>query len=113
MSNTIVLRPVGQTTYISVTDTSSTAKTVSVVGNDQANYAAFLNTGTNPCAITIAPSSAGVSTYPATNPGSFVLPAAMNYPLVLAVPSTSFSVTAIAASGKTTDLFVTPVDNQS
>jgi len=113
MSNTLVLRPVGQTTYISVTATSSTAVTVSVVGNDQANYAAFLNTGTNPCAVTIAPSSAPVSTFPATNPGSFVLPGNMIYPIVLAVPSTSFSVTAICAATKSTDLFVTPVDNQS
>jgi hypothetical protein len=113
MSNTIVLRPVGPTAYISVTATSSTAATVSVVGNDQSNYAAFLNTGANPCAVTIAPSAAPAATYPGASAGSFVLPAAMNYPIVLAVPSTSFSVTAICASTKTTDLFVTPVDNQS
>ena len=113
MSNTLVLRPVGPTTYVSVTATSSTAKTVSVVGNDQANYAAFLNTGSNPCAVTVAPSSAPASTYPSTDPGSFVLPGSMTYPIVLAVPSNSFSVTAICAATKTTDLFVTPVDNQS
>ena len=112
MSNTIVLRPVGLTTYISVTASSSTPVTVSVVGNDQANYAAFLNTGTNPCAVTVA-QTATASAYPATNAGSFVLPGNMIYPIVLAVPSSPFTVTAICASTKTTDLFVTPVDNQS
>ena len=112
MANTIVLRPVGPTTYIGVTDTSSTAKTITVVGNDQANFASFLNTGTNPCAVTVA-QTATASTYPNTNAGSFVLPGNMIYPIVLAVPSTSFSVTAICAATKSTDLFVTPVDNQS
>lgn len=113
MSNTIVLRPVGQTTYISVTASASTPATITVVGNDQSNYAAFLNTGTNPCAVTIGQTTADTPTFPATNAGSFVLPGNMNYPIVLPVPSTSFSVSAICASTKSTDLFVTPVDNQS
>ena len=114
MANTIVLRPVGQTVAIGLTATSSTAVTVTPSTNDQVNYAAFLNPGAKGCAITIAASSAPAAVLPvAGTPASFYLPPLMTQPVVLAVPSNSFSVTGICAATETTTIYVTPVGDQS
>ena len=115
MSNTVVLRPVGKTYAIDLTSTSSTAVTVAPTGNDQVNYAAFLNPGAKGCAVTIAASSAPAAVLPvnATPSNSFYLPPLMTQPTVLAVPANFFSVTGICATDKTTTIYVTPVGNQS
>ena len=115
MSNTVVLRPVGKTYAIDLTSTSSTAVTVAPTGNDQVNYAAFLNPGAKGCAVTIAASSAPAAVLPVdgTPSNSFYLPALMTQPIVLAVPSNYFSVTGICAATETTTIYVTPVGNQS
>ena len=115
MANTNVLCPIGPTTAIAVTGSSSTAVTISASGNNQMDYCAFLNVASTPVAITIAPvvngvGTAGVSALPSgsTN-NTIVLGISMQMPMVIAVPQT-FSITTIGTSGS---LYVTPVGDQS
>ena len=118
MANTAVLRVVGQTQSIAVSTSSSTSVFITPTNNDQANYAAFLNTGTNPVAVVVSPAaSAPAAVFPVTSTlGGFVLPASMTQPVVLAVPYSNpgggFSVTAITATGSST-LYVTAIGDQS
>ena len=113
MSNTSVFRIAGPTTAISVTTASSTAITITPNGNDQINYAGFLNTSNNVIAVTITPTSAPAAVLPVagTPSNSFVLGVAMTSPMVVAVPPNSFSVTTIGTG--TSTLYVTPMSDQT
>jgi len=113
MSNTSVYRIAGPTTAISVTTSSSTAVTVTPSGNDQINYAGFLNLSSNVVAVTITPASAPAAVLPVsgTPSTSFVLGVTMSAPMVVAVPPNSFSVTTIGSG--TSTLYVTPMSDQS
>jgi hypothetical protein len=105
-------RIVGQTTKLSVTDTGVTSGLIKTTSPDQTNYAAFLNTGSKPCAVTFSTNDAGVdATLPATNPGDFVLPGNMIQPIAIVVPAVPYYVAAITASGETATLYVTPIGN--
>jgi len=115
MANTTVIRTAGLTSVIAVTATSSTSITVDDTTNDQVNFASFLNAGTKPCAVKVSSlATAPAAVFPsAGTPGDYVLPANMTYPIVLAVPTTPFSVTAICGGTDTTTLYVTPAADQS
>ena len=108
------LRIAGPTTFIAVTATSSTSVTVTPTTPDNVSFASFLNVGTKACAVNISSlATAPAAVFPAAGtPGNFVLPASMLVPVVLAVPQTKFSVTAICGGTDTTTLLVTPVENQ-
>jgi len=117
MAATNVLRPIGPTTYIGVTTSSSTAVTISSSGNNQMDYCAFLNTGTTPIALTIVPvvagvGSAGTTAFPSNGASGniVVLGVSMQTPMVIAVPPV-FSVTAIGTAS--VNLYITPVGDQS
>jgi len=116
MANTSVIRLAGPTTTLTVTTSEHSSVTINDSTNDQVNYASFLNAGAYPCAIKFTPgtATAAANAVFATdgNTGDFVLPALMETPVVLAVPTTPFYLTAIA-SGGTTALYVTPVADQS
>lgn len=117
MSNTIVLRTAGQTTALSVGATAHAAVTISAVGGSVlSNYASFINTGANTVAVEISP--VGVTATAATiasdgSTGSFVLPASMTQPIVLAVPANSFQVSAIGSASGPALVYVTPLSDQS
>lgn len=119
MANTSVFRIAGSTTAIGVSSTSSTAVTISASGNDQINYAGFLNTNSFPVAVTIAPSSAAAAVLPTAgnSSASFVLGVAMTSPMVVAVPpgggGQGFSVTAITSGSNSGSIYVTPMADQS
>jgi hypothetical protein len=115
MANTSVFRVNGPTTCIAVTSTSSTALTCTPIGRDQINYAGLLNTNSFPIAVTIAPTSAGVAVLPTAGntSTSIVLGVAMPYPMVVAVPPNSFSVTAISSGANAGSIYVTPMADQS
>jgi hypothetical protein len=115
MANTTVIRTAGLTSVIAVTSTSSTSITVDDTTNDQVNFASFLNAGTKPCAVKVSSlATAPAAVFPsAGTPGDYVLPANMTYPIVLAVPTTPFSVTAVCDGSDTTTLYVTPTADQS
>ena len=117
MANTSAYRFVGPTTAITVTSSSSTAVIITPNGNDQVNFCGFLNTGTTPIAVTIAPAVLGTTT---TAPAavlptggntsqSFVLGVSMSSPQVMVVPPV-FSVTAI---GTANTLYVMPMVDQN
>jgi hypothetical protein len=115
MANTSVFRVNGPTTCIAVTSTSSTALTCTPIGRDQINYAGLLNINSFPVAVTIAPTSAGVAVLPTAGntSTSIVLGVAMPYPMVVAVPPNSFSVTAISSGANAGSIYVTPMADQS
>lgn len=116
MANTSVIRLAGLTNIIAVTSTASTPLLVNDDTNDQVNYCSFVNNGTKACAVKVSPGNgSGVSAvFPvAGTPGDYVLPPLMEVPVVLAVPTTPFYVSAVCASGDTTTLFVTPAADQS
>ena len=117
MSLTTVVRLVGRTTTLSVTASAHTAVTVSAVGGSVlSNYAAFLNTGSNTVAIEISPTgitavTASIGADSAT--GSYILPASMTQPIVLAVPANAFQVSAIGSAAGPALVYITPVSDQS
>lgn len=116
MSNTNVLRLQAQTTALSVVGTVHAPVTVNSVGNNQVNYASFLNTGANSVAIELSP--AGITAVSATIPsdgvlGSFVLPPLMTAPIVLATPANTFQVSAIGSASGPALVYITPVGDQS
>ena len=117
MSNTTVLRLAGRTTTLSVTASAHAAVTVSAVGGSVlSNYASFLNTGSNTVAVEVSPTgitavTASIGADGAT--GSFILPALMTVPIVLAVPANSFQVSAIGSAAGPSLIYVTPLSDQS
>jgi hypothetical protein len=78
--------------------------------NDQTNYVSLLNTGSGVAAIELGNASGTVAT-PAIastgNAGSFVLPAAMTFPLVIAAPKAPFYIKGISSGTNT--LYITAV----
>ena len=120
MANTSVFRPVGPSYVVAVSTTASAALTVTPAGNDQINYCGFLNTSTNPIALTIAENNALNSlTAPAavfptagTPTNTVILGVSMSTPMVIAVPSNGFSVSAITSTS-TANLYITPTAAQS
>jgi hypothetical protein len=117
MANTSAFRFVGPTTAITVSTTSSTSVTITPSGNDQVNFCGFLNTGSTPIAVTIAPVLPGNSvTAPAAvlptggnSSQSFILGISMSSPQVMVVPP-QFAVTAVGAANT---LYVMPMVDQN
>jgi hypothetical protein len=117
MSLTTVIRLAGQTTALTVAETAHAAVTVSATGGSVlSNYASFLNTGATRVAIEISPvgvtaTTASIGADGAT--GSFILPASMVQPIVLAVPANTFQVSAIGSAAGPALVYITPVSDQS
>lgn len=114
MANSVAFRPVGPSHAISVgTGTGATATTITPNGNDQVNFAGFLNTNNFPVTITIAPTAAPTAVAPtAGSPtNTVVLGISMQSPMVIAVPANSFSVAGVAGSSGT--IYVTPLVAQN
>ena len=112
MSVSIAYRQIGPTTAVSVTASSTTSVTVSATTNDVLTFASFINTGTVPVAVQVSPlatAPAAVLPVAGTPATSFLLPASMNQPIVLAVPSPQFSFTAIGTAAGPSLLYVTPL----
>ena len=115
MANTSVIRLVGQTYALSVSNSSHASVTITDTTNDQVNFASFLN----PSSVAVAVKFSSAATCPAAvfpvdgTPGDFVLPPLMESPIVLAVPTTPFSMTAIGASAGPSVIYVTPAADQS
>ena len=116
MANTSVIRPAGQTYYLAVTATSSASLLINDTTNDQVNYCGFLNNGSKACAVNFSPGNINAlpAVYPVSGtPGNYVLPPLMEVPIILAVPTTPFYMTAICGTGNTTDLYITAAADQS
>ena len=116
MANTSVIRLAGKTTRFDVTATSYTSTLIDDTTNDQVNFASFLNSGSGICLVRFtnySPCPAAVWPADGAAVEGYVLPPLMEVPIVLAVPTTPFYMTAVCPSGSTTSLYVTPAADQS
>ena len=114
----IIYKFAGPTSTLTVSTTPvSTTIAPTQGGGEQANFAAFLNTGTTLAAVSVAPSSGGTITavFPTTIAPAlgFVLPAQMQQPMLVAVPANNFFVSAITNSSVAPVIFITPAVAQS
>jgi uncharacterized protein YfdQ (DUF2303 family) len=110
MVNMSAIRPSGRTYTLDLTTSASAALLVEATTNDQTNYVSLLNTGNGVAAIEMGTESSTVKT-PAIastgNAGSFVLPASMNFPLIIAAPKAPFYIKGISSGTNT--LYITAV----
>jgi hypothetical protein len=110
MVNTSAMRPSGRTYALNLTTSASSALLIEATTNDQTNYVSLLNTGSGVAAIEMGNASDTVATPTIAstgNSGSFVLPAAMTYPLVIAAPKAPFYIKGISSGTNT--LYITAV----
>lgn len=101
------MRYSGRTYTLDLTTSASAATLIEATTNDQTNYVSLLNTGTGVAAVEFSNSSTVPTPSIATtgNKGSFVLPAAMNFPLLVAAPKAPFYIKAISSGTNT--LYIT------
>lgn len=128
MAVSVVIKPAGPSTLLSVGNTQHAGVAVFPTTNEATGYAAFWNTsttvyiivgvyplntsGTVPTAQSLAIPTDGNN----TGMESFVLPPNMSFPMIVAVPTyggNGFAVTAIASAAGPTAMYVTPVAAQS
>jgi hypothetical protein len=107
MVNVSVMRPSGRTYALNLTTSASAALLIEATTNDQTNYVALLNTGSGVASVELSNSDTVTTPTIAStgNSGSFVLPAAMNFPLMIAAPKAPFYIKAISSSTNT--LYIT------
>lgn len=108
MVNTSVIRVSGKTYALDLTTAASSALLIEATTNDQTNYVQLVNTGTGIAAVTLSNSSTvDTPALPSTGTGttSYVLPAAMNYPVLIAAPKAPFYIKGISSGTNT--LYIT------
>lgn len=113
MTNTNVMRISGPCFALDLTTSASTALLITATTNDQTNYVSLLNTGTGKAAIEMANASAAVATPTIATTGisgSFVLPAAMTFPLIIAAPKAPFYIKGISSGTNTLYITATQAD---
>lgn len=118
MANTSVIRIGGKTVALSVTGSAHAAVQLTANTNDQINYVSCLNTGAVNVAIRFSPLSTDAATLPVDGtPGDFLLPALMQFPIVLACPTINMQipcyVTAIGSAAGPSIVYLTPAVDQS
>lgn len=118
MANTSVIRTGGKTVALSVTASAHAAVQLTATTNDQINYVACLNTGAVNVAVRFSQLSTDAATLPVDGtPGDFLLPALMEFPIVLACPTINMQkpcyVTAIGAAAGPSLVYFTPSVDQS
>jgi hypothetical protein len=104
MVNTSVIRISGKTYALDLTTSASSALQIVATTNDQTNYVQLLNTGTGVAAVELSNSSTvATPAIPTTGTGSssYILPAAMNYPVLIAAPKAPFYIKAISSGTNT------------
>jgi len=121
MATIIVYCPIGPTYGASVTASSTAAASVPLDNQCIMAFSMFLNTGTVAVAVNIqavnnatGSGTAVPAVFPVSGtpqPGTFVLPAAMQSPMVVSVPS-GFSYTMIGAGAGPSAVYITPVGIQ-
>jgi hypothetical protein len=118
MANTSVIRIGGKTVALSVTASAHAAVQLTGFTPDQINYVACINTGAVNVAIKFSQISTDAATLPVDGtPGDFLLPALMEFPIVIACPPVNSQlpcyVTAIGAAAGPSLVYVTPAVDQS
>lgn len=113
MANTTIYRQIGPTFALSVAATSHTAVPITTYANDVLNFVLCLNTGAVAVAIRITQTGTAATLPIDGTPGDFLLPAAMNQPIVIAIPQKTPQITAIGAGAGPSIVYVTPIGDQS
>jgi hypothetical protein len=118
MANTSVLRVGGKTVALNVAGSAHSAIQLTGFTNDLINYVACLNTGAVNVAVKFSTISTDSATLPVDGtPGDFLLPALMEFPIVLACPPINNQipcyVTAIGAAAGPSLVYFTPAVDQS
>lgn len=117
MPQLMAFKVAGQTFAVGVSAVNVSSTFVSSFPNVQVNYAAFLNTGSVACAVSLAPTGeAPDAVFPAgAQPGSPIfLPPTMNRAQVYSVPmgnANSFSAKALCNSSVPPSIFITPLES--
>lgn len=111
MVNLSAYRISGKTVTLSLTTSASNATLIKANTNDQTNYVMLLNVGADTAAIELSNTSTVATPAIASsgNAGSFVLPPAMNFPVVIAAPPAPFYIKGISSGTNT--LYVTPIQS--
>lgn len=107
----IAMRLSGKTYALTLTTAPTTAALlIEPDTNDQSNYVALLNTGSDTAAVELGNASGTVATPSIAstgNKGSFVLPGGMTQPVVIASPKAPFYIKGVSSGSNT--LYITPV----
>ncbi len=107
MVNLDAMRPSGPTYCLGLTSSASAALQIVPSTNDQTNYVCLMATGTDVCAVEMAPLAANLVTPTIAttgNSGSFVLLPGIRF--VIAAPKGPFYIKAISSGTNT--LYITP-----
>lgn len=114
MASTSIMRIVGPTTCLSVVGTAHTAIQIVTDTTDVINFVSCLNTGAVSVAIRFSQNSAVLASLPIDGtPGDFVLPALMESPIALSVPSPNIYISAIGSGAGPSLVYFTPIGDQS
>ncbi len=113
MANTSIYRQIGQTVALSVTASSHVAVPITTYANDVLNFVTCLNTGAVAVAIRISQTGTAATLPVDGTPGDFLLPAAMNQPIVISIPQKNPQITAIGAAAGPSLIYITPIGDQS
>ena len=108
MVNLDAMRPSGPTYCLGLTSSASAALQIVPSTNDQTNYVCLMATGTDVCAVEMAPLAANLVTPSIAstgNSGSFVVLPGIKF--VIAAPKGPFYIKGISAGTNT--LYITPV----
>ncbi len=117
MTTTVCFKVDGPTYAVSVANTQLAALEINTNNNAQTNFAAFTNRGaTDVCIVLnqkLGTAATPVLVFPVggtpTLPNSFLLPAGMTQPLIVATPSGGFDISAIGSGAGPSLVYVTPV----
>ena len=109
MVNLSAIRNQSRTFRLDLTTSASSALQITSSSNDQANYVQLLNLGTGTAAVEFSNSSTVADPVIASSggSGSYTLPPAMNYPVVIACPAEPFYIKGISSGTNT--LYITAV----
>lgn len=113
MASTSIMRPIGPTQALSVTNTIHTPVLLTLFTNDQCNFMAAINVGTVAVAYKVSQTGVNAVLPVDGTPGDFVLPPLMEFPIIISIPALNPQVTAIAAAIGPTMCYFTPVGDQS
>ena len=113
MASTSIMRPIGPTQALSVTNTIHSAVPLTLWTNDQCNFMAALNVGSVSVAYKVTQSGVAAVLPVDGTQGDFVLPPLMEFPIIISIPALTPTITAIASAVGPTMCYFTPVGDQS
>jgi len=116
MAQTVSLKPIGQSQVLSVANANAGPITLAAFSDTEpVNFAAFLNTGATIVAVQMGQKgTTPAATFPAVGTPSncFILPAAMQMPIVVSTPRGPFDVNMFGSAAGPSLVYAWPVGPQ-